>query len=167
MEHCGGKPRRTRTRRWDGKRRRGFIVLREWRWTGAASLRCGLGQSHDPEGNARWGGRERWQVAQEPRGTRTGLEAPLGFSCLSGVAVDGSGIGCVAEFNNNTIRKATAGGVVTSLAGSPGIAGTADGTGKRRRGSVVLRRLPWIGAGTRMSPMATTARSGRPRPVEW
>jgi sugar lactone lactonase YvrE len=51
------------------------------------------------------------------------------FSYLAGVAVDGSGTLYVADQWNNTIRKIAPGGVVTTVAGTPGITGSADGTG--------------------------------------
>ena len=46
-----------------------------------------------------------------------------------GVAVDGDGTVYVADTWNHTIRKVTAAGVVTTLAGVPGGAGCTDGTG--------------------------------------
>lgn len=60
-------------------------------------------------------------------GTGTGAS----FSPLSGVTVDGDGVVYVTE--NSTIRKVTAGGVVTTLAGQAGVAGAADGTGSAAR----------------------------------
>lgn len=52
------------------------------------------------------------------------------FSGPSGVAVDGSGNVYVADYGNDTIRMITAGGVVTTLAGSAGQLGSADGRGR-------------------------------------
>jgi sugar lactone lactonase YvrE len=45
------------------------------------------------------------------------------------VTVDGAGNVYVADRNNQTIRKVTAAGVVSTLAGTAGMFGSADGTG--------------------------------------
>ncbi len=55
------------------------------------------------------------------------------FSGPSSVAVDGAGNVYVADIWNNTIRKVTVGGVVTTLAGLAGSTGGADGTGSAAR----------------------------------
>ncbi|MCX6996216.1 MAG: hypothetical protein NTV49_03820, partial [Kiritimatiellaeota bacterium] len=49
------------------------------------------------------------------------------------VAVDSAGNVYVADYNNHTIRKVTAAGMVTTLAGSAGNRGSADDTGSAAR----------------------------------
>ena len=51
------------------------------------------------------------------------------FGNPGGVAVDASGSLFVADTGNNTIRRISPGGVVTTVAGIPGLEGSADGTG--------------------------------------
>ena len=55
------------------------------------------------------------------------------FNNLNGIAVDAAGNLYVADTSNHTIRKVTTGGVVTTLAGSPGQSGSTDGTGSAAR----------------------------------
>ncbi|MBI3416084.1 MAG: hypothetical protein HY043_12365, partial [Verrucomicrobia bacterium] len=57
----------------------------------------------------------------------------LGHAGPTGVAVDSSGNFFVADTNNNTIRKVTEAGVVTTLAGLAGGPGSADGMGSAAR----------------------------------
>src|ERR1022692_1198580 len=49
------------------------------------------------------------------------------------VAVDGSGNIYVTDGGDHTVRRVTAGGVVTTFAGSSGQAGSTDGTGSGAR----------------------------------
>src|SRR5438067_3111937 len=61
-------------------------------------------------------------------GSADGTGSYARFSYLFGIAVDGAGNVYVTDFSN-TIRKITSAGVVTTLAGTPGVYGSADGTG--------------------------------------
>lgn len=55
------------------------------------------------------------------------------FNSPGGIAVDGSGNVYVADTGNHTIRKISNSGVVTTLAGKPGVSGSIDGTGNAAR----------------------------------
>lgn len=59
------------------------------------------------------------------------------FNRPVGVAVDASGNLYVADSANYTIRKIAPGGTVTTLAGSPGLSGSADGNGAAARFSAL------------------------------
>ena len=67
------------------------------------------------------------------RGSSDGTGSAAHFNYPRGVAVDSSGNVYVADTNNNTIRKVTAAGVVTTLAGSAGLQGNSDGLGAEAR----------------------------------
>ena len=62
-------------------------------------------------------------------GTNDGPGTYARFNYPLGIAVDGTGNAYVADTYNHTIRKITPGGVVTTLAGTPGVLGTNNGTG--------------------------------------
>ena len=66
-------------------------------------------------------------------GSADGTGATASFNFPTGVAADSAGNVYVADSRNHTIRKISAGGVVTTVAGSPGSAGTSDGTGSAAR----------------------------------
>jgi len=53
------------------------------------------------------------------------------FSLPTAIAADRTGFLYVSDGANNTIRKITPEGLVTTLAGSPGVPGTADGMGSK------------------------------------
>jgi sugar lactone lactonase YvrE len=66
-------------------------------------------------------------------GSTDGIGSVARFNKPSGVAADTLGNLVVGDADNNTIRKVTATGVVTTLAGSAGRRGSADGTGSAAR----------------------------------
>ena len=66
-------------------------------------------------------------------GSADGTGSAARFYFPSGVAVDGSGNVYVADKMNNTLRKVTPSGVVSTIAGLATTAGNADGTGSAAR----------------------------------
>jgi sugar lactone lactonase YvrE len=66
-------------------------------------------------------------------GRADGTGPAASFDVPLGVAVDRNDNIYIADLNNHAIRKVTAAGVVTTLAGTPGLAGDADGTGASAR----------------------------------
>jgi sugar lactone lactonase YvrE len=66
-------------------------------------------------------------------GSTDGTGASARFNDPTGVAVDSSGNIYVADSGNDTIREITPAGVVTTLAGTAGSSGSADGTGASAR----------------------------------
>jgi DNA-binding beta-propeller fold protein YncE len=71
-------------------------------------------------------------------GSANGAGAAAQFSNPNGIAVDADLNVYVADTLNNTIRAITPAGVVTTLAGTAGAAGTADGTGASARFSAPI-----------------------------
>jgi sugar lactone lactonase YvrE len=66
-------------------------------------------------------------------GSADGTGSAARFNYPNGVAVDGSGNVYVGDSYNQTIRKITSAGAVTTLAGEAGSRGSADGTGSAAR----------------------------------
>jgi sugar lactone lactonase YvrE len=66
-------------------------------------------------------------------GSADGTGAAARFSSPSSMAIDGAGNLYLADWGNSTIRKITTAGVVTTLAGTAGSAGSADGVGAAAR----------------------------------
>ena len=66
-------------------------------------------------------------------GAADGTGAAARFNSPAGVAVDGDGNLYVADMNNSVLRKITRAGVVTTLAGAPGLTGGTDGAGAQAR----------------------------------
>ena len=66
-------------------------------------------------------------------GSADGTGSAARFNGPPGVAVDGLGNIYVADATNETIRRVTSGGVVTTLAGLAGTPGSADGVGSAAR----------------------------------
>ena len=68
------------------------------------------------------------------RGTDDGTGSDARFFSPNGIALDAAtGTMYVADSGNHTIRKITLAGVVTTFAGKPGVAGSANGTGAAAR----------------------------------
>jgi sugar lactone lactonase YvrE len=66
-------------------------------------------------------------------GHADGTGTAASFNQPTGIAIDGSGNLYVADAGNDLIRKVTSAGVVTTIAGMPGVAGSTDGTGSAAR----------------------------------
>ncbi len=66
-------------------------------------------------------------------GTSGDTDSPPRFNQPAGVAVDASGNVYVADTDNDTIRKVSPDGTVTTLAGTAGVSGSADGSGTAAR----------------------------------
>ena len=67
------------------------------------------------------------------KGSADGTGSAAQFDHPCGVAVDGAGNVYVADGENHTIRKVTANGTVTTLAGLAGSSGSTDGAGSAAR----------------------------------
>jgi sugar lactone lactonase YvrE len=72
-------------------------------------------------------------LAGSTYGSLNGVGPTAQFGMPVGMAVASDGTVYVAGYEDHTIRKITPGGVVTTLAGMPGVPGSADGTGSGAR----------------------------------
>ena len=72
-------------------------------------------------------------IAGRAAGSDDGIGAAAQFRQPSGAAYDAAGNLYIADTENYTIRKITPAGVVTTLAGRPGVPGTDDGPGSVAR----------------------------------
>lgn len=79
-------------------------------------------------------------------GSANGTGSAARFNTPRGLALDANGNVYIADTSNHTVRKMTPAGVVTTLAGTPGSAGSADGTGSAARFNT-LRGLAVDGSG--------------------
>ena len=110
---------------------------------GAASFNFPLGVGADSAGNVYVADTDNCTIRKiTPAGVVTTLAGTSGvtgsadgdgaaasFKYPYGVAADSAGNVYVADHGNSTIRKITSAGVVTTLAGTPGVTGSANGTG--------------------------------------
>ena len=62
-------------------------------------------------------------------GSADGIGAAARFKGITGIAIDSAGNLYATDSGNNTIRKITPGGAVSTLAGTAGVYGSADGIG--------------------------------------
>jgi sugar lactone lactonase YvrE len=106
------------------------------------------GDTTSKDGSGTSGSGNTSSGAQPPSsgGTSQADATQARFNRPMGIARDSSGNLYIADSGNNTIRKKTPTGVVTTLAGSPGASGSADGTGAAARFSA-LRGITVDGAG--------------------
>ncbi|MBS0662520.1 MAG: immunoglobulin domain-containing protein [Verrucomicrobia bacterium] len=74
-----------------------------------------------------------WVGSASARGNADGTGSQASFGSPQGLALDAAGNLYVADANNHTIRRVSPGGVVTTIAGAAGQAGSSDGNGPAAR----------------------------------
>ncbi|MEY4489615.1 MAG: hypothetical protein RIQ79_2123, partial [Verrucomicrobiota bacterium] len=89
-------------------------------WHGLAGLRAATDYVSPP-----------WQVdtfaGYTGSGSADGVALSATFNEPSGIALDAAGNAYITDAKNSTIRKLSPGGIVSTVAGNPGVAGIADG----------------------------------------
>jgi sugar lactone lactonase YvrE len=75
-------------------------------------------------------------------GSTDGAAKDARFRGPTGVAIDHVGNLYIADTGNNVIREISAGGIVSTFAGSVGVRGSADGMGAAARFTLALETLP-------------------------
>lgn len=76
---------------------------------------------------------QNWAGSPGTSGSADGAGTAAQFFDPAFIAFDGCGNAYVTDFDNHTVRRITRNGVVTTLAGSPGTSGSADGAGVAAR----------------------------------
>jgi hypothetical protein len=100
---------------------------------GAVTTLAGYPRSAGSTGGTGGAARFNFGYIQLCSGTQCGGIGPQPVTIFGGIGVDQTGNLYVGDTANNTIRKVTSAGVVTTVAGLAGVGGTSDGAGSGAR----------------------------------